>query len=92
MALDGIVKIKFGTSILEKLHNERIIMSKIEFREMLRENHKKMLLSKKETANELNISEATIDRLRQQGQISSRKVLGQVMFSLDEVARFIYDS
>ena len=67
-------------------------MSQIEFREMLRENYNKMLLTKKETANDLSISEATIDRLRQHGQLNSKKVLGQIMFSLDEVARFIYES
>ena len=67
-------------------------MSQIELVEMLRTNYKKMLLTKKETAKELNISEATIDRLRQNGQLKSRKVLGSIMFSLDEIARFIYES
>ena len=59
---------------------------------MLRDNYNKMLLTKKEIASELNVSEATIDRLRQQGQLSSKKVLGQIMFSLDEVARFLYEA
>lgn len=67
-------------------------MSQIEFLTMLRENYNKMLLTKKETANELNVSEATIDRLRQNGQLNSKKILGQVMFSLDEVARFLYEA
>jgi hypothetical protein len=67
-------------------------MSQIDFLTMLRENYKKMLLTKKETANELNVSEATIDRLRQNGQISSKKVLGQIMFSIDEIARFLYEA
>jgi len=67
-------------------------MSQFDFLTLLRDNHKKMLLTKKETANELNVSEATIDRLRQNGQLSSKKVLGQVMFSLDEIARFLYDA
>lgn len=67
-------------------------MTQIEFREMLRDNYNKMLLTKIETANELNVSKATIDRLRHQGQLNSKKVLGQVMFSLDEVARFLYES
>ena len=67
-------------------------MSQLECIEMLRENYQKMLLTKKETAKELNISEATIDRLRQTGKISSKKVLGSVMFSLDEIARFIEES
>mgnify|MGYP005990171657 CR=1 FL=1 len=66
-------------------------MSKIEFIEMLRLNYNKMLLTKKETANELNISQTTIDRLRQNGQIKSRKVGGGIYFSLDEIARFVYE-
>jgi len=66
-------------------------MSHTDFISMLRENYKKMLLTKKQTANEIGVSEATIDRLRQIGQIKSRKVLGQIMFPIDEVARFIVD-
>jgi len=60
--------------------------------EFLRETHKKMLLSKAETANELNISEATVDRLRKNGKLNSKKVLGQIMFSIDEVAHFIQEA
>ena len=60
--------------------------------EFLRETHKKMLLSKAETANELNISEATVDRLRKSGKLNSKKVLGQIMFSIDEVAHFIQEA
>lgn len=67
-------------------------MSQLDFLTMLRENYNKMLLTKKETANELNVSEATIDRLRQNGQLNSKKVLGQIMFSLDEIARFLYEA
>ncbi|MCG3676215.1 helix-turn-helix domain-containing protein [Aliarcobacter butzleri] len=67
-------------------------MSQQDFLNMLRDNYKKMLLTKKETAKELNVSEATIDRLRQNGQLNSKKILGQVMFSLDEVARFLYEA
>jgi hypothetical protein len=67
-------------------------MSQSELIIMLRDNYNKMLLTKKEIASELNVSEATIDRLRQQGQLSSKKVLGQIMFSLDEVARFLYEA
>lgn len=59
---------------------------------LLRENHKKMLLTKKETAQELSISEATLDRIRSNGDIDSKKVLGQIMFSIDEVARFLADA
>ena len=66
-------------------------MSKIEFIEMLRTNYKRSLLSKRETANELNISSATIDRLRKSGAISSRKVGGGIYFTLDEIANFVYN-
>ena len=66
-------------------------MSQLDFLTMLRENYNKMLLTKKETANELNISQATIDRLRKHGQLNSKKVLGQIMFSIDEIARFLAD-
>ncbi|MFK5936819.1 MAG: helix-turn-helix domain-containing protein [Sulfurimonas sp.] len=67
-------------------------MSQLDFQTMLRENYKKMLLTKKETANELNVSEATIDRLRQNGKLNSKKVLGQIMFSIDEIARFLHEA
>lgn len=66
-------------------------MSKAEFIEMLRINYKRSLLSKRETANELNISQATVDRLRKTGAISSRKVGGGIYFTLDEIASFVYD-
>ena len=67
-------------------------MTQEQFISLLRENHKKMLLTKKETANELSVSEATIDRIRGNGDLTSKKVLGQVMFSIDEVARFLADA
>jgi hypothetical protein len=67
-------------------------MSQLDFLNMLRKNYNKMLLTKKEIASELNVSEATIDRLRQNGQLNSKKVLGQVMFSIDEIARFLYEA
>ena len=64
-------------------------MSQKEFMQLLRDSYNKMLLSKAETANELNVSEATIDRLRNSGKLNSKKVLGQIMFSIDEVARYL---
>jgi len=67
-------------------------MSQLDLITMLRESYKRMLLTKKETANELNVSEATIDRMRQNGLLNSKKVLGQIMFSLDEIARFLYEA
>jgi len=67
-------------------------MNQEQYQTLLRENHNKILLTKKETAHELSIGEATIDRLRKQGKITSKKVLGQIMFSIDEVARFLADA
>jgi len=55
----------------------------------LQQRYNKLLLSKKETAKELNISEATLDRLRKLGQIKSKKVLGGVFFTIKEIASFL---
>ena len=43
----------------------------------LHQRYKKSLLSKKETARELNISQATLDRLRKSGAIKSYNVPGK---------------
>ena len=58
-------------------------------KKMLRETHEKMLLTKRETAKELSVSEAGIDRLRAAGDLESKKVLGQIMFQIDEIARYL---
>lgn len=55
----------------------------------LQQRYKKSLLSKKETAEELNISQATLDRLRKTGEIKSKKVGGGIFFTLKEIAIFI---
>ena len=61
--------------------------------ESLSEKYNTLLLSKKEAACEIgHISQATLDRLRQSGQLSSKKVLGQIRFSVMEIARFIADA
>ncbi len=67
-------------------------MTQSEYIILFRETYKKMLLAKKEAANELSISEATLDRLRKNGDIEAKKVLGQIMFSIDEIARFLADA
>jgi predicted transcriptional regulator len=67
-------------------------MDKEEFVNVLRKSHQKMLLSKKQVANELGVSQASVDRLRNSGQLTSKKVLGQIMFSIDEIARFLADA
>ena len=55
----------------------------------LYQKYKKSLLKKKEAAEELNISIATLDRLRKQGLIRSKKVGGGIYFTLNELATFI---
>ena len=60
--------------------------------QLLRESHGKLLLSKKETASELSVTGATVDRLRKTGDIVGIKVKGQVMFTIGEIASFICDA
>jgi len=55
----------------------------------LQQRYKKSLLTKKETAQELNISQATLDRLRKSGGIQSKRVGGGIYFTLKEIASFI---
>ena len=55
----------------------------------LQQRYKKSLLTKKETARELNISQATLDRLRKSGEIRSKKVGGGVFFTINEIALFL---
>ena len=55
----------------------------------LQQKYGKSLLKKKETAEELNISQATLDRLRKNGDIRSKRVLGGIFFSLTEIASFL---
>jgi hypothetical protein len=55
----------------------------------LHQRYKKSLLTKKETAKELNISQATLDRLRKANDISSKKVGGGIYFTLKEIASFL---
>ena len=55
----------------------------------LQQRYKKSLLSKKETARELNISQATLDRLRKSNIISSKKVGGGIYFTLQEISIFL---
>ena len=57
--------------------------------ENLQQRYKKSLLSKKETAEELSISTATLDRLRKKGLIRSKRVGGGIYFTLNEIALFL---
>ena len=55
----------------------------------IQQRYKKSLLSKKEAARELNISIATLDRLRAQGLIKSKKIKNKIFFTINELASFI---
>ena len=59
------------------------------YAESLRKQHGTPLLSKTITAKELSISRATLDRMRNDGQIKSQKVGQQVRFNVTEVARVV---
>lgn len=59
-------------------------------RRELKTQYMSSFLTKKQTAKELGgISTATLDRMRKEGLISSKKVRGSVRFNIKEVARFI---
>lgn len=51
----------------------------------------KFLYKKREAAKCLEVSTATLDRFRKQGLIKSKKIGGQIMFTADEIARFLKD-
>lgn len=59
------------------------------YAEALRKQHGTSLLNKKNTAIELSISRATIDRMRKSGQIQSKRVGKQIRFHVLEIARII---
>lgn len=63
-----------------------------EKKKMMREQYMRSLLTKREAAHELgNISTSTIDRMRQDGTLKSCRVRGQIMFSIDELCRFLME-
>ena len=67
-------------------------MTQNEFVSMIRECHQKIILNKKETAMELGgISTETLDRMRRDNKICSKKVNGKIMFMADEIYRFLYE-
>lgn len=59
------------------------------YAERLRKEHGTALLSKKAAAQELGISTATIDRMRNDGEIKSKVVKGQVKISVVEIAKYV---
>jgi excisionase family DNA binding protein len=62
------------------------------YAEQLRREHGSALLNKKQAAKELGVSRATLDRFRQQGLISTKKVGHQVRIPVTEVARIVMES
>lgn len=58
-------------------------------KEYLYQKYETLIVRKKVAAYELNISEATLDRLRKSGAIQSKRVAGGVFFTIDEIASFI---
>jgi len=55
---------------------------------LLYDKYGKLYITKREFAKELSVTEATIDRMRKLGHVSSTKVLGQVMFHIAELANY----
>lgn len=62
------------------------------YAESLRKQHGTPLLSKEKAAKELSISRATLDRMRNDGQIKSQLVGKQVRFNVAEIARIVIGS
>ena len=59
------------------------------YAEALRKQHGTPLLNKAKSAKELSISRATLDRMRQSGQIKSQRIGKQVRFHVKEIARIV---
>jgi len=63
--------------------------NRLAFAEHLRKVYGTALLSKVRAAKELSISRATLDRMRQQGEIKSQKIGHQIRFNVKEIARVV---
>ena len=59
------------------------------YAESLRKQLGTALASKGQAAKELSVSRATLDRMRQEGQIKSQLVGKQVRFNVKEIARIV---
>ncbi len=66
-------------------------MNKNQLINYLRDQYQKMMLSKAETAQELGIPPATLDRLRTAGRIDGKMIGTKIQFRLDEVARVLFE-
>ncbi len=59
------------------------------YAESLRKQYGTALLSKHQTSKELSISRATLDRMRNSGEIKSKKIGSQIRFNVKEIARIV---
>ena len=56
---------------------------------VLYEKFQKLVLSKLETSQILNISIQTLDRMRKSGEIKSKRINRGIFFSIKEIANYI---
>jgi len=61
------------------------------YQEILYEEHKTLIFSKKLTADVLHSSASTIDRLRKEGKLKSKKIGGRIFFSIKTIADYLCD-
>ncbi len=61
------------------------------YQKMLYEKHQKLILSKRVAAEELQSSESTVDRLRKEGKLISKKIGGRIFFPIDVIADYLSD-
>ena len=67
-------------------------MTQAEFTNLIYLHHGRTVFNKNETANALGgVSEETVDRLRKDGEIQSQMIRGQVMFTVVEIYRYLYE-
>ncbi len=59
------------------------------YAESLRKQHGTPLLNKTISAKEISVSRATLDRMRQNGEIKSKRVGKQVRFHVLEIAKIV---
>jgi excisionase family DNA binding protein len=63
--------------------------NQFDYAEFLQKKYGTPLINKIKAANELSISRATIDRMRKDGQIKSKRIGKQVRFHVTEIARIV---
>lgn len=61
----------------------------LDYAEALKKQYGTALLNKAKAAKELSISRATLDRMRQQGEIKSQRIGHQIRFNVKEIARVV---